>query len=106
MGDMAMGGKRISIVISDEQFSTLERMAEAQGLRATAFAKSELVKMVLANGAADGNRKKVLLDVTNYRELSDYMECKKFGSIGSFATFAMEQYMTKYPAKARKKDEQ
>ena len=98
-----MGGKRISIVISDEQFSTLEKLAEAQGLRATAFAKSELVKMVLANGAADGNRKKVLLDVTNYRELSDYIECKKFGSIGSFATFAMEQYRTKYPSKTKKK---
>ena len=88
-----MGGKRISIVISDEQFSTLERMAEAQGLRATAFAKSELVKMVLANGAADGNRKKVLLDVTNYRELAGYVEQKRFGSIESFATFAMESVM-------------
>lgn len=92
-----MGGKRISIVISDEQFSTLERMAEEQGLRATAFAKSELVKMVLANGAADGNRKKVLLDVTNYRELSGYVEQKHFGSIASFATFAMESVMQRNP---------
>ena len=92
-----MGGKRISIVITDEQFSTLERMAEEQGLRATAFAKSELVKMVLANGAADGNRKKVLLDVTNYHELSGYVEQKHFGSIASFATFAMESVMQRNP---------
>jgi len=43
--------------------------------------------------------------VSNYSELADYVDCKKFGGIESFATFAMAQYMAKYPAKAAKKTE-
>ncbi|MBQ9206872.1 MAG: hypothetical protein IJ158_09185 [Treponema sp.] len=92
-----MGGKRISIVISDEQFKVLEGMAEEQGLRATAFVKSELVKTILANGTASGERKRILVDITNYSDLSGYVEQKHFGSIASFATFAMESVMQRNP---------
>lgn len=101
-----MGGRKILITVSDEQYRALERSAAAQGLsRISTLVKSAAVKSVQNEIEPSGNRKTVLVPVTNYRELADYVDCKKFGSIESFATFAMEQYMTKYPAKARKKAE-
>lgn len=102
-----MSGRKILITVTDEQYKALEKESERRGLgRVSVLAKSEVVKSVLNALAANGDEKSLSIDVTNYLELAEYVSCKKFGSIGSFATFAMEQYMTKYPAKARKKDEQ
>ncbi len=101
-----MGGRKILITVTEEQYETLERSATAQGLsRVSMLVKSEAIKSVQSEIAPNGNRKTVHIFVTNYRELADYVDSKKFGSIGSFATFAMEQYMTKYPAKSKKKAE-
>lgn len=100
-----MGGKKILITVSEDIHRALEKLADEQGLRISTFVKAEVVKMARSAEPASEDRQRIYIDVTNYRELSDYMECKKFGSIGSFATFAMEQYMTKYPAKAKKKEE-
>ena len=64
-----MGGRKILITVSEEQYKALEKMAEERGL----------------------GRVSVL--VNNYRELAGYVEQKRFGSIESFATFAMESVM-------------
>ncbi|MCM1321623.1 MAG: hypothetical protein NC041_07115 [Bacteroides sp.] len=99
-----MGGRKILITVTEEQHEALERSAAAQGLsRVSTLVKSAAIKSVQNEIAPDSNRKTMLVPVTNYRELADYVESKKFGSIESFATFAMEQYMTKYPVSARKK---
>lgn len=101
-----MGGRKILITVTEEQHDALERSAAAQGLsRISTLVKSVAIKSVQSDIEPGGNRKTVSVPVTNYRELSDYVDCKKFGSIESFATFAMEQYMTKYPAKAKRKAE-
>ena len=39
------------------------------------------------------------LSKTDYEELKNYAERKKFGSIKTLALFAMNQYITKYPIK-------
>lgn len=88
-----MGGKRISIVVSDEQYTALEKMSEKSGLRVSSFVKSEVVKATQGDGNAADDKRRIVVDVTNYRELSDYVEQKHFGSIASFATFAMESVM-------------
>lgn len=99
-----MGGRKISITVTEEQHAALERSAAAQGLsRVSMLVKSEAIKSVQDDIAPSGNRKTVLVPVTNYSELAEYVGAKKFGRIESFATFAMEQYMTKYPVSARKK---
>lgn len=99
-----MGGKKILITVSDEQYKALEKIANKRGLcRVSVLAKSEVLKSVQEWLEPDGDEKTLAVDVTNYRELSDYVWCKKFGSIESFATFAMAQYMTKYPVKTGKK---
>lgn len=101
-----MGGKKVLITVTDEQYKALERSATAQGLsRVSMLVKSVAVKSVQNEIQPNENKRTVLVPVTNYRELSDYVDCKKFGSIESFATFAMEQYMMKYPAKSKKKAE-
>ena len=105
MRDMEMGGRKILITIPEEAYKVLEGMADESGLRVSTFVRADILKMARSGGNTDRDRRQITVDVTNYRELSDYMECKKFGSIGSFATFAMEQYMTKYPAKSKKKEE-
>ena len=88
-----MGGKKILITVSEEQYKVLREMADKQGLRLSAFVKSETVKMANANEPSNEDKKRIFVDVTNYRELSGYVEQKHFGSIASFATFAMESVM-------------
>lgn len=98
-----MGGRKILITVTEEQHKALQKMATERGLvRVSVLAKSEVLKSVQGSLDPRDDEKTLAVDVTNYRELSDYVSCKKFGSIESFATFAMEQYMTKYPAKSRK----
>lgn len=98
-----MGGRKILITVTEEQYKALEKMATERGLvRVSVLAKSEVLKSVQDRLQPNGNEKTLAVNVTNYRELFDYVNCKKFGSIESFATFAMEQYMTKYPAKSKK----
>ena len=101
-----MGGRKILITVTDGQYKALEQEAEARGLcKVSTLARSEIVKAVQNRLKPDGNRKSIFLTVSNYSELAEYVECKKFGGIESFATFAMAQYMAKYPAKAAKKAE-
>lgn len=89
-----MDKRKILITVSEEQYKALEQEAKDRGLeRVSTFIKSELVKMFFSNTDDDRDKKKVLIDVNNYRELSGYVEQKRFGSIASFATFAMESVM-------------
>ena len=99
-----MGGRKILITVSEDQYKALEKMANKSGLcRVSVLVKSEVLKSVQERLDLDEDEKTLAVDVTNYRELSDYVGCKKFGSIESFATFAMSQYMTKYPVKTKEK---
>lgn len=101
-----MGGRKILITVSEDQYNVLQKLADKYGLgRVSVLVKSEALKSVQERLEPDGNKKTLAVDVTNYRELANYVDCKKFGSIESFATFAMAQYMTKYPVKATKKAE-
>ena len=97
-----MGGRKILITVTEEQYHALESLAQEAGLeRVSILAKSEVIKSVWNKLDPNGNKKSLFVSVSNYRELEDYVGSKKFGSIESFATFAMEQYMTKYPAKSK-----
>lgn len=101
-----MGGRKILITVSEDKYNALQKMADKCGLdRVSVLVKSEVLKSVQESLEPEGNEKTLAVDVTNYHELANYVDCKKFGSIESFATFAMAQYMTKYPVKAAKKTE-
>ena len=88
-----MGGKKILITITDEQYDKIERIADGLGLRVSTFVKSEVVKIARASEPENVDRQTLTIEVTNYRELLGYVEQKHFGSIASFATFAMESVM-------------
>ena len=89
-----MGGKKVLITVTDEQYKALERMAEERGLgRVSVLAKSEVVKAAFNWLEPNEDKKTITLHVNNYRELAGYVEQKRFGSIESFATFAMESVM-------------
>lgn len=88
-----MGGRKILITVSDDIHRALEKLADEQGLRTSTFVKAEVVKMARSAEPASEDKQRIYIDVTNYRELSGYVEQKHFGSIASFATFAMESVM-------------
>lgn len=98
-----MGGRKILVTVSEEQHKALERLADEQGLRVSTFAKSVVAKAAHNSLEGNGGVKSLLVTLTNYDEVKDYVASKKFGSIESFATFAMAQYMAKYPVKSTKK---
>lgn len=85
-----MGGKKILITVSEDIHRALEKLADEQGLRTSTFVKAEVVKMARSAEPASEDRQRIYIDVTNYRELSGYVEQKHFGSI---ASFAMESVM-------------
>lgn len=92
-----MGGRKILITIPEEAYKVLEGMADESGLRVSTFVRADILKMARSGGNTDRDRRQITVDVTNYRELSGYVEQKHFGSIGSFATFAMESVMQRNP---------
>lgn len=89
-----MGGRKILITVTNEQYEALEKMAEKNGLgRVSVLAKSEVVKAAFNWLEPSEDKKTIAIRVGNYRELANYVEQKRFGSIESFATFAMESVM-------------
>lgn len=99
-----MGGRKILITVTEEQYGMLNVLAKESGLeRVSTFVKSEVIKGAQERLNPASERKNIIVPVTNYEELAGYVESKKFGCIESFATFSMEQYMTKYPVKSKLK---
>ncbi|MEL5721558.1 MAG: hypothetical protein P1P59_10625, partial [Treponemataceae bacterium] len=67
--------------------------AHAEGLeRVSVLVKSQAIKGIV-NGRKSEDERTILVPVKNYRELAGYAEQKRFGSLASFCTFAMEQHM-------------
>lgn len=99
-----MGGRKILITVSDGQYEALEKMAEERGLgRVSVLAKSEVLKAALNWTKPTEDKKTIIVQINNFRELSGYVEQKKFGSIESFATFAMESVMQRNQLTAAQK---
>lgn len=98
-----MGGRKILVTVSEEQHKALERLADEQGLRVSTFAKAELLKIMRSAFPADKDKRTIAVEVTNARELAGYVEQKHFGTIASFATFAMECVMQRNPLTAAQK---
>lgn len=48
--------------------------------------------------------KTIKIKIDNYKELDEYIKAKKIGNIKSFATFAMAQYMSRFPVNSRKNE--
>lgn len=89
-----MGGRKILITVTEEQYGMLSALAREAGLeRVSTFVKSEVIKNAHEKLNPSRERKNIVVPVTNYGELAGYVEQKKFGSIASFATFAMESVM-------------
>ena len=89
-----MGGRKILITVTEEQYGMLNVLAKESGLeRVSTFVKSEVIKGAQERLNPASERKNIIVPVTNYEELSGYVKQKKFGSIASFATFAMESVM-------------
>ncbi len=92
-----MGGRKILITVSDEQYKALEKMAAEQGLARV----STLVRSLVVKSTNLGNEKKqekeVSLTLENYDEIADYVSAKKLGNVAVFAGYAMEQHMQRYP---------
>ena len=89
-----MGGRKILITVTEEQYGMLNVLAKESGLERVG-AQERL------NPASE--RKNIIVPVTNYEELSGYVEQKKFGSVASFATYSMENFIQRNPLTAAQK---
>ncbi|MEL3907920.1 MAG: hypothetical protein P1P64_02765 [Treponemataceae bacterium] len=91
-----MGKRKICITVTDEQYKALSEQAQAEGLcRVSVFVKSRALKSIQEKASLD--KKTIIVPVQNYQELAGYVEQKRFGSIASFCTFALEQHMQRNP---------
>ena len=96
-----MGGKRISITITDEQQKALEEMAEGLG-RSAAMVRSITLK-ALRSANRSGNVAEIVMSLENSDEVTEYVRLKRFGTVASFATYAMENFMQRNPLTAAQK---
>jgi hypothetical protein len=78
----------------EEAMTALKDLASKKGISPNILARLIIHEYFLPEAE---DSKIVTVPVKNYRELQEYVETKKLGSIGVFAGFAMAQYITKYP---------
>ncbi|KLI19589.1 hypothetical protein SU45_00115 [Brachyspira hyodysenteriae] len=101
--------RTLSIAIEHDTYNKLNEYCN----KSNKF-KSSIIRMILNNFLKDKGVKinqdetnktkenyciKIKLSKTDYEELKNYAERKKFGSIKRLALFSMNQYITKYPIK-------
>ena len=97
-----MGGIKITITVSKEQYNALCSLAEREGLgRVSTLVKSVALKK--ANAPRDGNTKEIAVTLDNFGEIAEYARIKRFGSVESFAGYAMEAWMQRNPLTAVQK---
>lgn len=97
-----MGGKKILITVTDEQYKALKKMAEKNGLgRVSTLVRSIALKK--ANKDYDENTREVAITLDNYSELDEYAKRKRFGTVEAFAGYAMEAWMSRNPLTAAQK---
>ena len=97
-----MGGKKITITVTNEQYKALSKLSEENGLgRVSTLVRSIALKK--ANKAYDENTREVAITLDNYSELDEYAKRKRFGTVEAFAGYAMEAWMARNPLTAAQK---
>ena len=97
-----MGGKKITITVTNEQYKALSKLSEENGLgRVSTLVRSIALKK--ANTAYDENTREVAITLDNYSELDEYAKRKRFGTVEAFAGYAMEAWMARNPLTAAQK---
>ncbi len=87
-----MGGKKVLLTLTEEEFNKFESLARRDGFTRV----SALVRHLAVTGlneTADGKSVRIGVD----DDVLDYVRIKKFGSVASFATWAMESVMQRTP---------
>jgi hypothetical protein len=74
----------------------LQAAAERKGIPPSMLARMVLHERFVQPGAES---KSYTFIAKNWREIEEYVEAKRLNSVETLATFATEQYMTKYPIK-------
>lgn len=96
-----MVGKKICLTVSEEVWNEMMSRAKAEGFSGVPALVRHLAVVSMNEQKGETSDRKVLkVTVDNYRELSGYVSEKKFGSVASFATFAMEATMQRNPLTA------
>jgi hypothetical protein len=96
--------KRITITVNEERFREWEQAAHKMGLDRV----STLLRYLAARGLENqreefdetADRRIVKVEVDNYREIDGYVRERKLGTVETFAAFAMDQTMKRYPLTA------
>lgn len=92
--------KTLAIGLEKEVYDKLDEYCKDKTYKSVFVRR--LIKKVLGiekSKSKDEDKKIIRIKVDNYEELEEYVKVKKFGSIESFATFAMAQYMSRFAIK-------
>ncbi len=89
-----MSGRKVTIVLEDEDYSLLEKQTKTGGFGRV----STLIRHLAVTRLREPEGgKTITLTVENYDEVLAYVHEKKLGNIAVFAAYAMEQYMQRVP---------
>jgi hypothetical protein len=92
-----MGNRKITLTVDEDLYRELAEAARPMGFtRVSNLARWLVIKGIHRDSEMTG-RKAIEVSVDNYRTLLGYAQEKKLGSVEVFATFAMEQYMSRVP---------
>ena len=92
---------KMTLTFDEETIETLKAKAKEEGfMRPALLARYLLVRGLRENFEAqleepkdDPDKKTIVLEVNNYRQLQGYAEERKLGNVSIFAGYAMERYM-------------
>ena len=95
---------KMTLTFDEETVETLRDKAKKEGfIRPSLLVRYLLLRSLRESSSAEieesPDTKTITVQVKNYRELKAYVDAKRLGSLEVLATFAMEQYMTRYPLK-------
>ena len=91
--------KQMQLTLASETMEALQTAAEKKGVTANILARMVLHERFVQ---PDTESKSYTFTAKNWKEIEAYVEAKRLNSVETLATFATEQYMTKYPAKVTK----
>ncbi|MDR0583591.1 MAG: hypothetical protein LBG57_04490 [Treponema sp.] len=92
---------KMTLTFDEETIETLRSKAREEGfMRPSLLVRYLLLRGLKENADAEleeTDNKTIPVKVDNYRELLGYVQEKKMGSVEFLATFAMGQYMGRFP---------
>ncbi len=93
-----MGGRKVTITLSDDEYAALQTTAELNGLgRVAILVKQRAIIGKGKDNEVEPNTRRLEVKMPDWVAVDNYVEQKCFDYAGTFAANAMERMMSQYP---------